>query len=127
MSGTHSLDVTPQGIVGCIDDLRLSMSIPSLDLVHRILVAGGAIYHICGRIFTNKWDGEKEGGVGEGGILISRAKTSGLSDGVEDAILERTTYTAELPSLSLADYRARSVAQGVACCIKGRVDGRYCV
>ena len=28
----------------------------------------------------------------------------------------------KLPSLSLADYRARSVAQGVACWIKGRVD-----
>ena len=66
MNGTHSLDVTLQGIVGYIDGLRLSRFTPSLDLVHRILVAGGTIYHICGRIFTNKRDGGEDVGVGEG-------------------------------------------------------------
>lgn len=65
MNGTHSLDVTSQGIVRYIDGLRLSRSIPSLNLVHRILVAGGAIYHICSQIFTNKWgDGQEVGGRG---------------------------------------------------------------
>lgn len=94
INGTHRLDVTIQGIVGYIDGLRLSRFTPSLDLVHRILVAGGAIYHICGRILPNKWDGDKDVGVGEGDILIFGAKKSGLSDGVEDAILEWSAKTA---------------------------------
>ena len=50
---THVLDVTFHGVVRYIDrnDSRTS-SVPLLDLVHRILVAGGTVYHVCSRVFS---------------------------------------------------------------------------
>jgi hypothetical protein len=47
---THSLDVTLEGIVGYIDGVRLARFVPFLNLVHRIVVAGGTVHHIYSRI-----------------------------------------------------------------------------
>jgi hypothetical protein len=49
---THSPGVAPGGILGYIGGGGVDIFVPFLNLLHRILVAGDTVHHICNRIFT---------------------------------------------------------------------------
>lgn len=51
-SRTHRIDVTSMGIVGYVNSLPLPGFLSFLDLVHRILVAGGTVYHVCSGVLA---------------------------------------------------------------------------